>query len=175
MIVGAFYLHSTLPNSNAWGNLEKQLNFDHFLWHFLTPKTYKWGRNWMTCNFLRVCSLVRVCLLLIFALRLPSKKYNPFYPFAYFNVKFTPWRWHHSENLAQWFTLTNFHIDFKNLIGFAVATWEIAELAPFFKDSKLLIFKEKTDMNDLQFGRKWNYAFGLSKEHTIMLGLSMLV
>lgn len=67
--------------------------------------------------------------------------------------------------------MTNFHTDFKNLIGFAVATWEIAELAPFFKDSKLLIFKEKTDMNDLQFGRKWNYAFGLSKEHTINIGV----
>ena len=36
----------------------------------------------------------------------------------------------------------NFHVGYKNYIGFAVAKWETVYPAPYFKDSK------RTGMND---------------------------
>ena len=54
-----------------------------------------------------------------------------------FQVKFTHWMWHHTKNLMR---IDNCHVNFKNLIGFALAHWESAKPAPKFEDSAILIF-----------------------------------
>ena len=56
---------------------------------------------------------------------------------------FTPWKLRHSKNPMEFFS-TNFYVNLKNVIGFALAIWESANPAPYF-EKMVTVSTETTD------------------------------
>ena len=66
------------------------------------------------------------------------------------------------------FQFDNLHVDFKNLIGFAIAIWEKNKPLPYFEGIKIA---KRADMIDLRFYGSSKSVFRLSKPY--LMGLSI--
>lgn len=64
-----------------------------------------------------------------------------FKTFVSFQVKITPSKWSHIQNLIQILIVTIFHVGFKNLIGFTAAILKSAKPAPYLDGTKMTFFK----------------------------------